>query len=244
MEAVGIERPLGRRAKPQIVVHARRRLAVGRLANAGEPIQVSPAAHDAHFAQLAGANEITGLDDVLATAPLRPHLDDALVALGRLEHRAPFVNGLGERLLDIHILPGLAGEDGRQGVPMVGRGDEHHIHILAIEHAVEVLHRIGFPAALLLANLDPFGDPRFVHVADHDAVHLGVEEETFKVALSHAAAADQAEADLVVWARFGGADGPDKGGGETVEGDGRQTGSQGGFTQELAAGDRCHNSNS
>ena len=162
------------------------------------------------------------LDDVLATAPLRTHLHDALVALGRLEHGAAFVNGLGQRLLDIDVLAGLAGEDGRQGVPVVGRGDEHHVHVLAVEDAAEVLHRVGLLAALLLANLDALGDPRVVHVADDDAIDFGVEEEAFEVALAHAAAADEPEPDLLVGPGLGGIRAAGQHGSQAAQGQGRQ----------------------
>ncbi len=166
---------------------------------------------------------------MLATAPLGTHLHDALVTLRGLKHGAALVNGRGERLLDIDILPGLAGQHGGQGMPVVGRGNEHHIHVLAVEHAAEVLHRVRLLAAPLLANLHALGDLRIVHVADDDTIHLGVEEEAFEVALTHAAAADQAEPDFAVGRRFGGADGADERRGEAADGQRREAGSQGGL---------------
>ena len=68
----------------------------------------------------------------------------------------------------------------------------------------------GFLPRFLLADLDALGDAGVVHVADHDAIHFRVEEEAFEVALAHAAAADEAEPDLVVGAGFGGASGADE----------------------------------
>jgi hypothetical protein len=40
------------------------------------------------------------------------HLHDTLVPVSGGEHGVAFIDGLGERLLNIHILPGLAGQDG------------------------------------------------------------------------------------------------------------------------------------
>src|ERR1043166_3233274 len=82
MKAVRVEGPFRGGAEPGIVVHARGWLAVGRLADALEPIQVSPPAHQTDFAEFAGADEFGSLENMFATQPLRPHLDHAVVPAG------------------------------------------------------------------------------------------------------------------------------------------------------------------
>ena len=91
----------------------------------------------------------------------------------------------------------------------------------------------GFLPRLLLANLDAFGDHRVVHVADHGAIDLGVQEEAFEVALAHAAAADEPKADLVVRAGFAGAKRSNKRA-ETAQDEGGGPSRQGRLTQEFA----------
>ena len=126
---------------------------------------------------------------------------------------------------------------------MVGRGDEHYIHILAVENAPEVLHRLGLLATLAVANLNAFGDPRVVHVADHNAIDFGVKEEAFQVTLSHAAAANETEPNLVVGAGFSGTDRADEGRGQAARGERSEAGGQSGLPQKFAARDVGHIAN-
>jgi hypothetical protein len=76
----------------------------------------SPAAHD-----LGGALEVR------SGALLQAHLHDALVAARGLHHEAPFAHHVGDGFFDVHILAGLAGGHGDEGMPMIGRGYHHRV---------------------------------------------------------------------------------------------------------------------
>jgi hypothetical protein len=189
----------------------------------------------------ARANEIRRLEDVRATAPLRAHLHDPLMTRSGFEHRAAFVDGLCKGLLNIHILAGLAGENGWQGMPMIGCGNQHHIDIFPVEDSAEILDGIGFSAALFFANLDTFGQVRVVHIADDCAVNFRIEKETFEIPLPHTAATDQTQTDFAAGTRFGGADRPDEGGGQAAQSQWREANGEGGSAQEFATGHLAHN---
>ena len=81
METVFVEGAFWRRAEPQIVIDTSGRLAVRRIADAGDPIEVNPAANETDFAEFAGMDEIDGVFEMRAAAPLRSHLHDTIVAL-------------------------------------------------------------------------------------------------------------------------------------------------------------------
>ena len=45
--------------------------------------------------------------------------------------------------LHVDVLAGLTGEDGSQGMPVVGRAHDDRIHALVVQHAAEVLDHFG-----------------------------------------------------------------------------------------------------
>jgi len=90
-------------------------------------------------------------------------------------------------------------------MPMIRRGNEDHVHVLAIKHTAKILNGVGLGAFILGAEIEGFGQMRIVHVADHGAIHFGIEEKCGDVAAAHAAATDEAEAYFVVRAWLAGA---------------------------------------
>ena len=58
----------------------------------------------------------------------------ALILAGRLDHLPAFEDVVRCRLLDVHVLAGLAGPDRRQRVPVVGRGERNGVDRLVVEH--------------------------------------------------------------------------------------------------------------
>ena len=53
-------------------------------------------------------------------------------------------------LFDVHVLAGLAGQNGRRRVPVVGRGDGHCVDGLVLEDAAHVAQQFGGAFALPL----------------------------------------------------------------------------------------------
>src|SRR5262245_56137353 len=68
------------------------------------------------------ANQLTRETEQFVAALLGPGLQhDALFAYG-LDYALPFIDGEGQRLLRVDILPGVRSSDVDDGVPVIGRG--------------------------------------------------------------------------------------------------------------------------
>jgi hypothetical protein len=80
------------------------------------------------------------------------------------------MDGECEGFFAVHVLPSLAGEDSRQGVPIVRRGNRDGIHILAVQNSAEIVKDFGtnLRPHLLGAGLE--------NIADGD--HIGIVECT------------------------------------------------------------------
>ena len=110
--------------------------------------------HQADLAELPLADDlVAGLDQVRRAAALGAHLHDPLVLAGRGQHGLPLGHVHADRLLDVNVSAGLDGRDHRQGMPVVGRGDQDDVEVLFLEH----LAIIGERARSLLRSL-PAGD--------------------------------------------------------------------------------------
>ena len=66
-------------------------------------------------------------------ALLSPELDNAAMFPGGLDHLAAFFDGNGSGLFDVHVLAGLTGHNGLQGMPMVRGAYDQYINILAVQ---------------------------------------------------------------------------------------------------------------
>jgi hypothetical protein len=80
--------------------------------------------------------------------PLRADLRHALMMPRRVHHRPAFRDRQRQRLLDVNVLPRLAGVDHLKRVPMVGCVDDDRIDVLAIEQPAVV--GVSFDAAARL----------------------------------------------------------------------------------------------
>src|SRR5947208_3487686 len=59
------------------------------------------------------------------------------------DHEPAFAEVVGGGRFDVHVLAGVAGEDGGGGVPVVGRGDDDGVHGLVVEDAAHVAIHLG-----------------------------------------------------------------------------------------------------
>ena len=80
-----------------------------------------------------------------------PSLEDALVLAHRLDHQPAFADRQAHRLFGIDVLAGLAGVDADQGPPVVGRGGDDGVNVLAIQQLAVVLvgSALNLPASRL-----------------------------------------------------------------------------------------------
>src|SRR5260221_5792 len=72
-------------------------------------------------------------------AVLGPVLNDALRPLRRLHDGPALLDVVGEGLLDVGVLPGLACRDGEDAVPVIGRRHQDRVDVLLIENRTEIL---------------------------------------------------------------------------------------------------------
>ena len=78
---------------------------------------------------------------------------------------------------------------------MIRRRDQHDVHVASVEHAPEIFDRFGRLVSFALHQLDRLGKLLVIHIANHGAVHLGVEKEGRQIALAHTATPDEADPD-------------------------------------------------
>ena len=148
--------------------------------------------------------ERAGLDDFHDAAVGGPvvvdviaHLRDALVLESRGHHGTPFADGIGEGLLDEDVLAGLAGMNGGQRVPVIGRGHHHGIEIFALQELSEIVELLGLVALRLLDGRGCGFEMRLVEIADRGGNHVGMAHEFVEARSALAAQADEADLDFV-----------------------------------------------
>ncbi len=120
----------------------------------------------------------------------------------RLDHAPAFAHRQRERLLDVHILAGVACHDRLDGMPVVGRGDDHRVDVFLVEDAPEVLVPLDRPSEFRQTRRHSVGERlemrmnlvklpvqvRLIDVAEGDDLGVLVSEERMKVL--HAAVTD------------------------------------------------------
>src|SRR5262249_1911974 len=143
VQVLAHQRFLRGRAAPQVVVdRLGDRLLAAHLADAG-PVLVAEAAGHADLADLAGADEVDGGAHAGHAAALRAGLADAVELAGRLDDAPALADVVADRLLDVDVLAVLQRPDGRQGVPVVRRGDGDDVDRLVFDDLADVLLELG-----------------------------------------------------------------------------------------------------
>jgi hypothetical protein len=84
------------------------------------------------------ADQLAAQTVILHRTPLRSGLEHAFVLPCRLDHQAAFANGQSQGLFAVDVFSRLAGLDAGQGVPMVGRGDDHRIDVPGVQQLAVV----------------------------------------------------------------------------------------------------------
>ncbi len=104
-------------------------------------------------------------------------LDDAAIFSGGIEGDAAFVNVVAAGFFDVDIFAGLAGPDGDERVPMIGRGDGDRVHIFVFEDFSDVCLGFGGCLGVIFDLLDLGGEEAAVgidEVGDADAFDVFV----------------------------------------------------------------------
>jgi hypothetical protein len=129
-------------------------------------------------------------------ALLRADLHDLAVLGQRVEDAPAFLRLVSQRLFNVNVLAGRHGVDRHRHVPVIGRGDEHGVHVFVAQELVIIAvgRRLGIGEFLRLLQV------RFVDVAQrhHARVrHLG---ERLHQVPAAASCADQADVEPLVGA--------------------------------------------
>ena len=170
---MGLNCAFGGGAKPAIVIDVGRCLAVRVPTHPGRAdIFEVPGLDPEDLAKLARADDLDGLLKMGRRTLLSADGHDLVVLAGRCDHRLPLGYVVSDRLFDVDVLAGHHRLDRRQGVPVVGGGDDDRIDIFAIEHGPVVACGIG---RVSFCFLDPFsglaGVP-IIHVGNRDEIHI------------------------------------------------------------------------
>ena len=191
-----VVRPSGRGAGPHRVIQVRRRIGVGRVGRVAHVV-ITIDLDERDFAELPFADDpVARLDQVRRAPALGADLHDPLVLASGGEHRLAFADVDADRLLDINVGPALDGRDHRQGVPVVGRGDQDEVKVFAAEHLAVVGEQRRRLLRLLPRGdqLGRVGEHRLVHVAERDDLDGRDLDQAEEVGLAVPARADQSHA--------------------------------------------------
>ena len=163
-EALGVEGTL-RRAAQKLVPVDRPLAGVGwdRIhPGAARVVAVDPGLDGRHLPESAARVDLPGLGEYDPAAALAAYLHDAVVLFRRARHGEAFLDRVRHGLFAIDVLAGGAGVFHDLRVPVVRRGDDHEVHVLAVENGAVVLGgRKLFPGDLLRG-----GQAAVIKVAD------------------------------------------------------------------------------
>src|SRR5262245_5796616 len=135
---------------------------------------------------------------MVAGALLRADLDHAFVLARRLNHLAPFVYGAGDGLLDVNVLARLTGHHGLQRMPVVGRGDDHRVNVLAVEHSTKI------PVCINAFEFGVFDRKVYVRledVAERDNLRVRISQKRLHHAAPLPSRTDHSDANAIIRAQ-------------------------------------------
>ena len=142
-------RGVGGRAEPEVVLEALGDrlglLVVARLGVVG-PARGQADADALQVADPAVADQLAGAAESLVGTLLAAGLEDDLGLVDRVAHRAALGDRQRQRLLAVDVLPGLAGRDDRDRVPVVRRADLDGVDVVPAQDLAVI--DVGLAAAV------------------------------------------------------------------------------------------------
>ena len=186
----------GRGARPHVPVEIVGRGGVGWVAGSAHVI-IAVELHQPDVAEPSLLDDsVAGLNQVRRAAALRANLNYPLVLSRGGEHRLTLGHVHADRLLQVNIGPGFDRSNQRQGVPVIGRCDEHDVQVFLAEHLAVVAEgpRLLLRRLPLGHHLRCFGEHSFVDVAKGDDFDRSDLEETKQIRLPIPARSDHPNA--------------------------------------------------
>ena len=199
LEAQRIEGTHGGGTEEHVPVDARRDGRIFHVFDGGAALEAEALGH-VNFADDAVVEQLNGLDLVRQAAALRPDLHHAAGLARHFDHALAFVDVVAGGLFAIDVLAGLAGPDGGERVPVVGRGDGDRVHVLVGEELAHVVVALGlFPGQLFGGGLSGF-ERGLVDVAQRHDARVGQGGVALDVIVAASADADDADVEFVIGA--------------------------------------------
>src|SRR6266480_5432918 len=144
--------------------------------------------------EFTAANDARHLGVMWGGPLLGAHLNDSVMATRRFDHRPSVLNIMGEWFFHINVLPRLAGEHRGNGVPVVGRGDEHGVDVLSFEQPAKIFVCYRGGSGPLLGP----GQMRRIQIAHGHEFEIGHVAHQLRVEHAAPAATDKPEAHPLV----------------------------------------------
>ena len=152
-----------------------------------------------HLAEGAFLDQLCRFLERFALPLLDAHRHDAIVLARGLDGFPARFDLVRQRFLDVDVLAGGARLDRDRAVPVVGRGDENGVDVLALEQPLVVLVALDLDAGLQLGQVgDRVVEPHLVRLGDGDELAVGMTQEEAGDLVAAVAAADEAHADAAV----------------------------------------------
>ena len=107
-----------------------------------------------------------GFDHARRRAALCARLANLVVFAGRLDTPSPFAHVVADGFFDVDVFTGLHGPDGGQRVPMIRRGDRHHVDRRIGKGLAHVVREVRLRPCFLAASATAVCAAIFVGVDD------------------------------------------------------------------------------
>ncbi len=198
----GIVSALRRRAEPQVPVQSRFRRFFRQIAKdrgtAHRRVHFGDRADHAVAHQLARGAKFTH------RTLHRADLKNSFVRAHGAHHRAALVDGVRHRFFAVNILARIRRRDRGERVPVVGRGDDHSVNVLARQQIAEIV--VGI-AAFVVSAFFLFGVGGFdfvlgqiaagrIHIAHRQHANVATRQASAEQAVALFANANETERDL------------------------------------------------
>ncbi len=194
-QAHRLEGNLRRASQKPVPIDGRGR-GIGRnriLPRADRVVAIPPRLHHVQLADRTAGEKILGLLVHDGAHALAAHLENPAGAARGLDHLLAVVDALHHRFLAVHVLARAHGVDGDLLVPVVGRPDDHRVHVPPRQHLAIIAGGENVRAPPLLR----VRQAAVVNVGDGDQLGAGRDRRR-GVAASLSARADQRDLDAIV----------------------------------------------
>lgn len=202
VKAVFIEGAFFRGAEPHVVIDGVRGRAVRRVADVSLP-GAFPGFGDEAATEGAAADVGEGGLQAFGRTVLRAQLHDAVVFFHGGDHPLAFDDVVSVRLFNVDIFAGLAGEDGGDGVPVIGSADHDGVEAVVVEQVTKIADDLWFLSLQSGDGVHGVAEAGGVDLGDGDDFGLGVFREVTVESSSATAGPDHADADAFAGGGFG-----------------------------------------